>query len=334
MFGLALPLALLASADDFLAFPGRSALVSSGTTVAWVESVRGVANVWLAAAPLWRPRAITNFKEDATTISGLCMHGDAVLFVRGAKAGVNALAATAGALPAATWLAADKATPRIVANESMVGTSPHGALFTRAEGTGTALYEIALHDGIHTSAQRLFGVAKGKLGGFAWRGNVLAFSNDRGSHGFVGLYSYGHAAITWVAPSVDLDVQPTWNIDGSASLAWLRVRPPVDDDGFGAFDGDQGNRGPDFTVWLASVLVSDASIDVEDARPIFDDDKYGLPTFGYGRRPLVLAGGLAYVGSEALSGWLHLLAINASSGAARELRGGSCEDREWLVADG
>lgn len=289
--------------DSYLSFPVRTSLAGVNGTIAWLEAIRGVHNVWLALAPQWSPTRLTSFAADGMEITSMQITAPAsVVFVRGPIAGANTLAATDGAPTDATWVAGGaEAAPRVVTNESMVGMSPSGGfLFTRAEGTGTALVELASSQPGAAYA-RLFAVAKGKIGGLAWRDDeLLAFSNDRGSHGFVGLYARGARTITWVAPSVDLDVQPTWALppddtdghgpsgDGHAasySLAWLRARPPPEDDGYGAFDGGEGNRGPDFTVWRARVTmqVGDAAGDavgadhvvvrLSDATPLFDETK-------------------------------------------------------------
>ena len=127
-------------------------------------------------------------EQDAMSISGLqFLDEHTVAFVRGPKAGANALAATAGAPPFATWLAgAHVPTPQLLMNESMLAVSPRGVLFARAEGTGTALWEMAVRSvvgdgGTRPRPRRLFGVSKGRLGGFAWRGSRTASQRKNGS---------------------------------------------------------------------------------------------------------------------------------------------------------
>ena len=43
-------------------------------------------------------------------------------------------------------------------------------------------------------------------------------------------------------------------------MAWARASPTVSDDGYGAFDGDQGNRGPDFVILAATVDLEVAAV--------------------------------------------------------------------------
>jgi len=74
---------------------------------------------------------------------------------------------------------------------------------------------------------------------------------------------------------------------------------------------------------------------VRSSRELFSENKYGLPSFGFGRRPMVFNGEEELLfGTEALSGWRHLVSLELSGGNVRELRPGHCEDVEWLVSAG
>src|SRR5262249_30655555 len=76
------------SLESLLAPPFAEGLVasSSGTTVAWVHDLKGVRNVWVAAAPEYQGRQLTQFaKDDGQEIGELELtpDGSAVWFVRG-----------------------------------------------------------------------------------------------------------------------------------------------------------------------------------------------------------------------------------------------------------
>eukprot|EP00940_MAST-03C_sp_MAST-3C-sp2_P000396 g396.t1 len=119
-------------------------------------------------------------------------------------------------------------------------------------------------------------------------------------------------------------------------LAFLRVRPSLEDIGaLSAFDGDQGNRGPDFTIVVADVdiIESESSTKVATTRVryLFQDTKYGLANFGYGNRPLILLEHAVLFGTEVLSGWLHVSRARLDGSLeVEELRPSPCEDRSWI----
>ena len=59
------------SADAFLSYPARTALVADALTdqLAWVETVRGAANVWRASlAEDWAPSRLTAFGDDGDPV--------------------------------------------------------------------------------------------------------------------------------------------------------------------------------------------------------------------------------------------------------------------------
>ena len=87
---------------------------------------------------------------------------------------------------------------------------------------------------------------------------AFAFESTRGDHGFIGLFHESAATVTWVSPSVDMDILPTWSADGS-TLAWVRTRASRDDDSVSPLDGNKGNRGPDFEVMVADVDMAPRS---------------------------------------------------------------------------
>ena len=118
----------------------------------------------------------------------------------------------------------------------------------------------------------------------------LAFSSDRGTHAFIGLYVPGRASLVWVAPSVDTDAMPCWSPAGAA-LGWVRYMAPRNDGSYSALDGAHGNRGPDMAIMAAPFNLTaaaggrnDRSL-VGEARTLFLDRKYGAASFGYGSRP-------------------------------------------------
>lgn len=82
-------------------------------------------------------------------------------------------------------------------------------------------------DGASTIGQprRLFATKHGSIYSPTWSPNrqMLAFSNDRGTHGFIGVFHVNLPHLNWVAPSYDTDTAPNWSADGSM-LAFRRER--------------------------------------------------------------------------------------------------------------
>ena len=338
---------LMSAADAYLSFAARSSLLSfaNDSRVAWIESVRGVPNVWAANASGGVPLRLTSFVDEDMELSGLRpAAGGGLVFGYAPLADTNPLHRTPTGRGAATFYVLPGEEPRVVANESLAGTTADGAavlVVRKSAPSGEALWQLPLPTAHQSSreASLLFAVKQGTLGGFAWRpgGQVLAFANDRGSHGFVGLLARNRSAISWVAPSVDTDTAPTWSADG-ARLAWYRLSTPIGDAGYSPNDGDDGNRGPDYQVFVADVAWgSSGALAVGAATSVYEDRTYGIASFGYGRRPLAWAAdGSLLFGTEAPSGWLHLARLDPREPAAGAavLRGGACEDRAWHVHHG
>ena len=54
------------------------------------------------------------------------------------------------------------------------------------------------------------------------RGDKLAFTSDRGDHGFIGVYDATAKTLAYLSPSVDVDGSPIWSPDG-ARVAFVRI---------------------------------------------------------------------------------------------------------------
>ena len=333
----------LDSVDAYISFAVRSQLVSqpfspAEEAIAWVENVRGVGNIWFASASGgWTPNRATNFSDASMELVGVqWVTAQQLIFSRRPIADVNMKARASGApVDSATYvlsilapyhmcnLSADGNVATVAAQDS--GT---GVYFARANPTGGASvwrYFVSASSPVpncNVKSTRIFGVQRGSIDQVRVQPGshnaVVAFTNPRGHHGFLGVWAQGADSIVWIDPSVETDTSPRWSPDG-ARLAWLRVRPPIDDDGYGAFDGNQGNRGPDFKVMVADLADVDRlaaaagagnlleMMSLTQPRVLFVDEEYGAPTFGYGRRGVWFPStDVVLFGTERLSKWLHL----------------------------
>ena len=345
--------------DSPLSFPWRGQLTAhpSLDLVAWTETVQGTSNLWMAhnnQGANFAPKPITSFKsrpDDEIAFTAFTAHGK-LLFVTRPRAGANPMHRVSGVKHTATWLIPDvfRPVPRIVANYSMLGLARDGRSIYYAQpnpsGSGESLWEVSLDD-TNPEPQRLFSVLQGTLGHLSWRADndVLAFSNDRGAYAFIGIFARDTSVISWISPSVDFDTAPVWSAHGS--LIWLRAHGGTVD--FSPFDGgDRGNQGPDFSIVMCKLsrLSNEGWMCAPNITSVFEDrGRFGLASFGYGRRPLLVSGtaesknkSIILFGSERLSGWLHVYAAivdienpHVARADVRELRSGACEDREWIL---
>jgi len=338
--------------DDFIGFPHRCNLVGTSAAghdrLAWVEKQRGVVNLWVAdELSGWVPRRLTDFSSDsgADTLDFLQFTPDAstIVFAFGIVADVNPN--HLATLPVAATYAVSFAGGPVarVANLSACALSGDGLGILYVEhggksGASASLWQRSLLAGEADEAVHLFSVKQGSISDVAWNPDrdVMAFSNDRGDHGFVGLYSLASAAVVWAAASVDTDTQPAWSPDGR-SLAWVRAMVPARNVGFSPFDGNVGNRGPNFGILVAEVSVNAFSTpSVGHVREVFRDEKYGMLNFGFGERPLLWINTTAVLfGTEAISSWGHAVVLDttANDSAAIEIRPGSCEDMSWALSE-
>eukprot|EP00466_Bigelowiella_natans_P021667 jgi/Bigna1/83336/fgenesh1_pg.106_\ len=371
------------SLDSYLGFPARSHLIGCENdgpvqAIAWAQVTRGTPSVWYSVATRKRdgtdhgfskPLMIANISGDAgMSVMGLTFAskdcGD-LLVTFGPTAAANPNSETCVPKPYATYFVqANKPGEMIkiidldelpqdvnVEAGTLDYVVDHGPVsFNGNVGhiASASLFQITKKR--VSGATKLLSVKQGTIRELAWSpdGRCLAFSNNRGTHGFIGIWNRDDTEITWVAPSVDTDISPVWSSDGS-QLAWIRTLGSQNeyDRGLG------GQRGPSFEVWVASISSSSSNgvtgrRVVKSARRVFSESKYGLADdgSGYGSRPLLWVNShTLVVGSEAHSGsggkptesdgWLHPVAIDlrqdADGGHVRDLTPGAFEVKHWVL---
>ena len=88
--------------DAYLSFPARSSLVAHADSIAWVETVRGVSNVWRSDGTGATPQKLTAFHDDGMELTSLRLLGALgksathACFVRAPVADTNALSLVKG----------------------------------------------------------------------------------------------------------------------------------------------------------------------------------------------------------------------------------------------
>ena len=192
-------------------FPSALTAAPSGGHVAWVQNLAGVRNIWMAMAPDYAAaKAITSYKnDDGLEISSLAWTPDAsaIVFVRGAvdEPAVWVVPAAGGE-----------------AKKLGEGSAPEVSKSGRVAWISKGQVWSAPADA-SAKAEQPFKV-RGTASSLRWSpdGNQLAFANERGDHGFIGVYDMAAKSVSFLAPSLDSDSEPAWSPDGK-QIAFLRL---------------------------------------------------------------------------------------------------------------
>jgi dipeptidyl aminopeptidase/acylaminoacyl peptidase len=301
---------------DVLAYPFVSQLVVADTQdrIAWVQSSRGIRNVWVAEAPAYVPRQITqNSQDDGLELTQLMFSPDGshVIYVRGGDHEQNT-PPPGNPAPNPTlspqqqfvsiWSACVCGSDAV---KLVTGDSPaistRGVLAFVKEGQ---VWTMPLEEG--GEAAKLFS-DRGHDGSLQWSpdGSRLAFVSDRTDHTFIGVFTSKDRPLTFLAPSTSIDDSPRWSADGSR-IAF--VRSP----------GDGGEP----QLWLStkpqpwSIWVADAS--TGEGRSVWQSPhtpEGSLPDLpGIMANVLRWAGGDRLVFIAELDNWPHLYSLSLLGG--------------------
>ena len=213
-----------------LAYPFVDDLTAdkAGQRIAWVRIVGGVRNIWVAEAPGFAPRQVTQFAEDdgqELTQPTWAPDGKTLVFVRGgdhdgnwpAPGGLQPNPTSGPEEPKITiWragLAAGSKAAKVTEGDAPA-LSTKGELAYLKDGQVWEAKLAVTGDG--KDAHRLF-FDRGKDASLRWSpdGSKLLFVSKRGDHSFIGVFRGGKGPILWVAPSSSLDGDPVWSPDGS-----------------------------------------------------------------------------------------------------------------------
>ncbi len=301
--------------SDLVAAPARGGS-------AWVYDDQGVRNIWVAdrqADGSIRSRAITHYAgDDGSDLGELSWapSGRQLFYTRGGSLeggpAVNTESLPSGPPPQMVWtVGLDGQTPRPVGpgNSPVVSSTgdvvaflSQGQIWTAPTGGGAPGQLI--HD-------------RGADSALTWSvdGSRLAFVSTRAGHSIVGVFDRAAHRIAWMAPSMDLDMAPEWSPSGKR-IAMIRVAAGTD-----VVDFTSHRQGAPWSIWVCDPATG-AGRAVWTAQP----GRGSLFDATISNRVLMWAAGDQLVFPWERTGWLHLFAVPASGGAARELTtGGSFE---------
>lgn len=235
------------SIDTLMATPFPTDLVAAptGGRVAWVSSNSGVHNI-LVADPITAPagagpfagradlkwRALTTYAgDDGLWITDLnwTSDGKTIVFVRGDGANRQ------GDNPNPAQL--QNGTEQAVFAVSVDGGPSAGSGSPKRLGLGNGPVpsprgqrvawvqrgQIWSADLESTDAPARLVNARGSAGSLAWSpdGSRLAFTSNRGTHSYIGVFTLATRELRYIDPSLDRDGNAAWSPDGT-KIAWIR----------------------------------------------------------------------------------------------------------------
>ncbi|MEP6907716.1 MAG: prolyl oligopeptidase family serine peptidase [Pseudoxanthomonas sp.] len=295
-------------------FPYGLTAATHGNRVAWVFNLRGSRNIWVADGPDFSGRQLTHYAgDDGMPIASLRLtpDGATVVYARGSETNAQGEVADPTSnvqQPEQQVWAADvvNGNPRLLGTMSCgfegcedIQISPDGK---HAVWSGQHKLWLAPVSGAQPA--RSLAYIRGDNAQPRWSpdGKAIAFVSDRGTHALIGIYHFGDASLSYIAPGVFHDTLPRWSADGSM-LAFIRKMG----------DGDpflSGKPQP-WTLWVSNAAngrarqIWHSNNDANGSYAGLDEWQADAFQFAAGNR-LVFA-------SQA-DGWVHLYSIAADGG--------------------
>src|SRR5690242_110515 len=174
-------------------FPSEISAAPTAGRVAWVQTERGISNLFVADAPDYRARQLTKYtKDDGQHLSNITWSSDAktIVYVRGDSANragenPNPTSDPGGAEQAVWRVSVDDGEPVRIGLGSAPSFAPRGDLLVflrRGQILSTSLGD--------TKEPKQLLQLRGGSSSLRWSpdGARLAFVSNRGDHSFIGVY--------------------------------------------------------------------------------------------------------------------------------------------------
>jgi len=305
-------------------FPSDLIASKSGDRIAWVFDYLGKRNIWVAEAPAFKGRQLTNYDRDdgqEITETVFSPDGNWIAYVHGGPPNAdkeipNPSSDTAGAKQEVLLVNVHSGATVNVGEGHSPLFSPRGdrVMFLREDHLWSSTIPAA---GVRAAgpAKKMFEV-RGEVEDPSWSpdGSRLAFVSARGDHSFIAIYEPGSSQIKFLEPSVDRDIAPRWSPDGKR-LAYIRLFNVVD-----TLAADKERLIP----W--SIRVVDVASGV--GKEIWKSGSGEMDSFAplpMGENQIQWATGDRIVFGSEQDGWAHLYSIAAGGGQVTALTPGNYE---------